>query len=62
MYVKKLLKKLTVDYIRHTKSKTGYVSEKTMFLFSPYLSMSNVLWVESSSTEVCQFMAVLYFL
>ena len=33
MYVKKLLKKLTVDYIRHTKSKTGYVSEKTMFLF-----------------------------
>ena len=36
MYVKKLLKKLTVDYIRHTKSKTGYVSEKTMFLFSPF--------------------------
>ena len=34
----------------------------TMFLFSPYFSMSNVLCVESSSTEVCQFMAVLYFL
>ena len=33
MHVKKLRKKLTVDYIRHTKSKTGYVSEKTMFLF-----------------------------
>ena len=31
MYVKKLLKKLTVDYIRHTKSKTGYVSEKTIY-------------------------------
>ncbi|MBR3934309.1 MAG: IS1182 family transposase [Clostridia bacterium] len=24
-------KKLTVDYIRHTKSKTGYVSEKTIY-------------------------------
>ena len=33
MYVKKLLKKLTVDYIRHTKSKTGYVSEKQCFCF-----------------------------
>ena len=54
--------KLTVSHIRHNKTKTGYVSEKTMFLFSPYLSMSNVLWVKSSSTELYQFMAVLYFL
>ena len=51
MYVKKLLKKLTVDYIRHTKSKTGYVSEKTMFLFSPYLSMSNVLEIPDTTSD-----------
>ena len=34
MYVKKLLKKLTVDYIRHTKSKTGYVRKNNVFVFA----------------------------